>query len=322
MYTEQFDPADAGLVALEATGLGKRYRRGWALEECAFRLPAGRICGLVGPNGAGKSTLMSLATGVSGPSAGTLRVFGGDPRGGRARRQVGYLAQSKPLYPRLSVADTLRMGRELNGDSWDQRRAEAIVRGGDIPFHARAGSLSGGQRTRLALALCFGKRPRMLLLDEPMADLDPLVRHEMTGVLMAEAAESGTTVVMSTHTLPELEGVCDYLLVLAGGRVRLAGEADELAWAHSLVTGALPAPGAAGPLDGHTVVEATTSGRQFTAMVRREGPLAPGPTWTVAEPSMEQLLLAYLRAPEAPPLLTPSATPPAPTHLAAKDHAA
>ncbi|MDJ1132202.1 ABC transporter ATP-binding protein [Streptomyces iconiensis] len=336
MNTAEFDSMNAGLVAIEASGLGMRYRRGWALQECSFRLPAGRVCGLVGPNGAGKSTLLSLAAGFGEASAGRLRVFGADPRTRQAREQVGYLAQNKPLYPRMTVTDTLRMGRELNRANWDQRRAEGIVRAGDVPLHARAGSLSGGQRTRLALALCFGKRPRMLMLDEPMADLDPLVRHEMTALLMAEAAEYGTTVLTSTHTLPELEGVCDYLLVLADGRVRMAGEADELAAAHSLVVGALPAAdsgqqrkdgAATGPvlpsaLDPHTVVEAQVTGRQFSALVRRGAPLPEGPAWSVSEPSMEQLLLSYLRSPEAPALLMPSADLPEMPAAQLKDHAA
>lgn len=329
---------NAGLVALEATGLGKNYRRGWALRECSFRLPAGRVCGLVGPNGAGKSTLLSLAAGFGVASNGRLRVFGSDPRSLAAREQVGYLAQDKPLYPRMTVAETLRMGRELNGAPWDAHRAQEIVRAGDVPQHARVGSLSGGQRTRLALGMCFGKRPRMLMLDEPMADLDPLVRHEMTGLLMAEAAEYGTTILTSTHNLPELEGVCDYLLVLHGGQVRLAGEVDELTAAHSRVVGALPSTGGApgeggagtGPalpaeLAHHTVIESQVTGRQFTALVRLGAPLPESRNLSVSEPSMEQLLLSYLRTPEAPALLTPSAaTPvtPAPSAALLEDHAA
>lgn len=328
---------NAGLVALEATGLGKSYRRGRALRECSFRLPAGRVCGLVGPNGAGKSTLLSLAAGFGTASAGRLRVFGADPRSVQAREQVGYLAQDKPLYPRMTVEETLRLGRELNSARWDQRRAEDIVRAGDVPPHARVGSLSGGQRTRLALGMCFGKRPRMLMLDEPMADLDPLVRREMTGLLMSEAAEYGTTILTSTHNLPELEGVCDYLLVLHGGQVRMAGEVDELTSAHSYVVGALPTgggqqsgdsagavPALPAALDPHTVIESQVTGRQFKALVRHGGPLREGSSMSASEPSMEQLLLSYLQSPEAPALLTPSASPSplAPSAALPKDHAA
>ncbi|OON72224.1 ABC transporter ATP-binding protein [Streptomyces tsukubensis] len=298
-------PEPTGHTAIEALGLTKSYRRGDALKDCSFRLPAGRICGLVGPNGAGKSTLLSLATGVLAPSGGAIRVHGHDPRTLEARQQVAYLAQDKPLYPRLTVAETLRLGRELNPASWDQERAEGIVRGGTVPFDAKVGSLSGGQRTRLALALCFGKRPALLLLDEPMADLDPLVRHDITGVLMAEAAEHGTTIVMSSHALTELDGVCDYLLLLTQGRVRLAGEVEELTSAHSVLIGATTGNGLPPELSAHTVIETRTTGRQITAVVRREDRISDA--WAVSEPSLEELLLAYLRSPDAPALLTPSA---------------
>ncbi|MFE9248688.1 ABC transporter ATP-binding protein [Streptomyces sp. NPDC007088] len=310
MFAQSYGAGHADPVAVEAVGLEKRYRRGFALEGCSFRIPAGRICGLVGPNGAGKSTLLSLATGVLAPTGGSLRVLGVDPRTLAAREQVAYLAQDKPLYPRLTVAETLRLGRELNPGSWHQETAERVVREGNVSFEARIGTLSGGQRTRVALALCFGKRPRLLLLDEPMADLDPLVRHDVTGVLMAEAAEHGTTIVMSSHALTELEGVCDYLLVLAEGRVRLAGEVEDLTDVHSVLIGALPGPGPGLPpsLTAHTVVEARVTGRQVTALVRREGEVRG--EWSVGAPSMEELLLAYLRSPDAPPLLTPSAQVP------------
>ncbi|MCX4675440.1 ABC transporter ATP-binding protein [Streptomyces sp. NBC_01433] len=286
-------------AAIEADGLGMTYGRGrqWALRDCTFRLPAGRVCALVGPNGAGKSTLLALAAGLRAPGAGTLRVLGSSPA--EARDRIAYVAQEKPLYPQLTVADTLWAGGELNPATWDRDTAERVV--GDLPRDARVRSLSGGQRTRLALALALGKRPELMLLDEPMADLDPLVRHRLMGVLMAEAAEHGTTIVLSSHILTELEGACDYLLLVDGGRVRLGGETEDLVGAHALLTGRVrdPAP--------HTVVESRTTGRQLTALVRKEGPV-DDTAWDITEPSLEELLLAHLRAPDAPPLLTPSAT--------------
>ena len=226
----------AETAAIEARGVGRKYRRGWALRDCSFRLPAGRICGLVGPNGAGKTTLMAIAANLLEPTTGTLRVFGEAPESAEATRRTAFLAQEKPLFRRFTVAETLRMGRELN-PGWDQRAAENIVRAGNVPFDAKIGTLSGGQRTRVAFAVSFGKRPDLLLLDEPMSDLDPLVRHELMGTLLAEAAERGTTVLMSTHMLAELENTCDYLLVIAGGGLRLAGEVDELRTAHAVLTG-------------------------------------------------------------------------------------
>ncbi|MEU7278803.1 ABC transporter ATP-binding protein [Streptomyces sp. NPDC045431] len=283
--------------ALEAHGLAKRYgRRAAALQDCAFRLPAGRICALVGPNGAGKSTLLALAAGLMRPTAGTLRVLGTDPAS--ARHRIAYVAQDKPLYPQLTVADTLRMGAELNPDRWDAEAAEAVL--GELDRGARVRRLSGGQRTRVALALALGKRAELLLLDEPMADLDPLARHQLMGALMADAAERGTTVVMSSHILGELEGACDYLFLVDGGRIRLGGGIDDILAAHTLVTGPVA------DLAPHTVIESRTTGRQLTALVRRDGPVDDR-TWQTMEPTLEELLLGHLRSPDAPPLLSPSA---------------
>ena len=307
MSTVMGDRGSAEDSAIEAYGLGKRYRRGWALKDCSFRLPAGRICGLVGPNGAGKTTLMGIAVNLLQPTAGTVRVFGEAPGPGlgAAGRRTAFLAQDKPLFRRFTVDETLRLGRELN-PRWDQRTAEDIVRSGDVPLTARVGTLSGGQRTRVAFALAFGRRPDLLLLDEPMSDLDPLVRHELMSVLMAEAAEHGTTVLMSSHMLADLEAVCDYLVVLASGSVRMAGEVDELLSAHTLLTGARTDEGMPADLAArHTVVESRTSGRQFTALVRPDGPVTGD--LHADSPSLEEVLLAYLRTPGAPPLISPSA---------------
>jgi ABC-2 type transport system ATP-binding protein len=297
-------PQDAGPPALLATGLGRKYRRGWALRDCTFRIPAGTVCALVGPNGAGKTTLMSMVADLLSPTTGQVAVSGRTPRQAAAEGRVAFLAQDKPLYPRFTVAEMLRMGRELN-PGWDQAGAEQIVAAGDIPLPARVNSLSGGQRTRVALAMAFGKRPDLLLLDEPMSDLDPLVRHEMMRMLSAEAAERGTTVLMSSHMVAEMEGVCDWVLTITGGRVRLAGEADELIAAHACVIAAHAGDGLSHELGAHTVVEALTVGRQLTALIRPEGPLPPH--WNVRRPTLEEMILSYLRCPEAPPLLTADA---------------
>lgn len=288
-------------ATIEADGLGMKYRGragGWALRDCSFRLPAGRVCALVGPNGAGKSTLLGIAAGFLRPAEGTVRVLGSAP--GDVRERVAFVAQDKPLYPHLTVTETLWAGAELNPATWDRATAERITE--PLPGDAKVRTLSGGQRTRLALALALGKRPELLLLDEPMADLDPLARHQLMGALMVEAAEHGTTILMSSHILTELESACDYLLLVDGGRVRLGGETDDLIAAHTLLTGPVR------DLAPHTVVESRTTGRQLTALVRREGPVDTSAGWETAEPSLEELLLAHLRAPDAPPLLTPSAS--------------
>ncbi|MEU8891301.1 ABC transporter ATP-binding protein [Streptomyces sp. NPDC048442] len=289
-------------AAIEAVGLGKKYGRlgKWAVRDCSFRLPQGRICALVGPNGAGKSTLLGQLAGLVRPTEGAVRVMGKGP--GEAREHIAFLAQEKPLYPQFTIAETLRMGNELNPGRWDRERAARIVADGGLDLSAKVRELSGGQRTRVALALCLGKQPDLLLLDEPMADLDPLARHQLMGNLLAEAGDSGTTVVISSHILAELEGACDYLLLMENGRVRLGGETDELLSAHALLSGPVAEIGA-----DTTVVESKVTGRHMTALVRREGPI--GGDWEVIEPTLEELLLAHMRSPEAPSLLTPSAEP-------------
>ncbi|MYX98666.1 ATP-binding cassette domain-containing protein [Streptomyces sp. SID486] len=288
-------------TAFRADALGKRFRRrgAWALRNCSFRLPAGRVCAVVGPNGAGKSTLLALAAGLTTPTEGGVSVLGTTPAAARPR--VGFVAQDKPLYPQLTIAETLRMGADLNPGHWDPAVAERVVASGDLDPGARVRTLSGGQRTRVALALALGKRPALLLLDEPMADLDPLARHELRGTLMAQAAEYGTTIVMSSHVVAELEDSCDHLLLMGGGRIRLAGEIDELLAAHRRVSGAADTT----DLGTHTVVESRVTGRQLTALVRPAGPL-PGGLRTTA-PSLEELVLAHLRNPGAPALPEESA---------------
>ncbi|BCL21404.1 ABC transporter ATP-binding protein [Streptomyces tuirus] len=282
-------------TAIEAAGLSKRFgrRRGPALDGCAFRLPAGSVCAVTGPNGAGKSTLLALAAGLLRPTEGTITVLGTTPAA--ARERLAYVAQNKPLHPQLTVAGTLRLGRDLNPRRWDAGAAERIVAEGGLDPDTKIRALSGGQRTRVALALALGKRPELLLLDEPMADLDPLARHQLTATLMADAADRGTTVVMSSHVVAELEGSCDHLLLLGSGHVRLAGPLDDLLAAHTLVTGR-----AGESLDPHTVVESRTTGRQLTALVRPSGPLGDGLQGD--RPSLEEVVLAHLRSPDAPPL--------------------
>ncbi len=287
-------------AALEARGLVMRYgrRRDPVLRDCSFRLPAGRICALVGPNGAGKSTLLALAAGILRPTGGTLRVLGAGPAESRPR--IGYVAQTRPLHPQLTVAETFRLGAELNRGRWDQEAAERAVYAAGLDPKTRIRTLSGGQRTRVALALALGKRSE-LLLDEPMADLDPVARHQLMGTLLAVAVEHGTSIVMSSHVLTELEGACDYVLLLGGGQIRLAGESEEVLTAHARLTGT------SSDFTPHTVVESGATGRGHTALVRPRGPVDTA-SWLVEQPSMEELILAHLRNPGAPALFTRSAS--------------
>ncbi|XIJ13934.1 ABC transporter ATP-binding protein [Lentzea sp. JNUCC 0626] len=210
-----------------AEGLGKKYSRGWALQDCTLEIPPGRTVALVGPNGAGKSTLMGLITGMLHPTTGQIQVFGNTPTGRGMHDEVAFLTQAKPLYPQFTVTDTLTYGRHTN-PNWDQAYAEELVEKAQIPSTAKVGTLSGGQRTRVALALALGKRPRLLMLDEPLADLDPLARQNVLQTLTEECRTNGITVLLSSHVLAELEDVCDHLVLLANGRISLAGDVKTL----------------------------------------------------------------------------------------------
>ena len=220
--------------AVRAEGLTKRYGRTVALDDCALDVPIGRVVGLVGPNGAGKSTLLRLLCGLTGPTAGTLEVLGARP--GTQLPRVGFVAQDTPVYAGLTVAEHLRLGERMN-PGWDAGLAQRrIVRAGLDPA-AKAGRLSGGQRAQLALTVAAGKRPELLILDEPAAALDPLARDGFLADLLSSVAELGATAILSSHLLSDLARACDYLIVLAGARVVLAGGVRDLLDAHRWVTG-------------------------------------------------------------------------------------
>jgi ABC-2 type transport system ATP-binding protein len=306
------DIPDNAAPALEASGLGIRNRSEWTVRGCSFRVPRGRIAGLVGPNGDGKSSLLAVAAGLRSAAEGEMRVFGRRPGGREVLPRVGVVLQDRPLHGSFTVAETLRLGHELN-PRWDAAAAHAVVADADVPLRAKVGRLSGGQRTCVALALALGKRPDLLLLDEPMADLDPLRRHAMMATLMTTAAEDGTTVVMSSHILAELDLICDYVLLLAHGRMLVADDVEFVQAAHTLVTHTLPGLPAApphplpAPLRGHTVVEAHTTGRQLTAMIQLPTSLEGADS--AQPPTLEEILLAYLRNPDAPTLSAPPDEP-------------
>ncbi|MGW4468586.1 ABC transporter ATP-binding protein [Nonomuraea sp. NPDC004354] len=276
---------------VQAQGLGKRYGKRWALRECAIDIPAGHVVGLVGPNGAGKTTLLKLAGGQLEPTAGGITVLGGRPAGGPAQlARVGFVAQDTPVYAGLTVADHLRLGARLN-PRWDAAMArERIKRLNLDPAH-RAGRLSGGQRAQLALTLGLAKRPELLILDEPVASLDPLARREFMQSLMEATVEHQFSVVLSSHLVSDLERVCDFLVVLVESRVQVAGEVDKLLATHHRLTGPRRDPDRL-PADQH-VVAARHTDRQSTFVVRTEAPIHD-PTWAVTQLSLEDLVLAYM----------------------------
>jgi len=278
-------------AAIEASGLGKKFGRRWALSDCTLSIPVGRVVGLVGPNGAGKTTLLNLATGMLAPTAGSIRVLGGAPGSGPDQlARVGYVAQDAPIYAGLSVADHLRLGAHLN-PGWDaDLAAERIRQLGLVPAQ-KAGTLSGGQRAQLALTLAIAKRPELLILDEPIASLDPLARREFLQVLMETTAENEVSVVMSSHLVADLERISEYLVVLVDSRVQVAGEIDQLLASHQLLTGARCDP-ATLPANQH-VITARHTDRQSTILVRSDVPVLD-PNWSVDQIDLEDLVLAYM----------------------------
>jgi ABC-2 type transport system ATP-binding protein len=278
-------------TVLEAEGLGKRYGRRWALRDCTLGIPAGRVVGLVGPNGAGKTTLLHLAVGLLQPTAGVIRVLGGRPADGPAQlARVGFVAQDTPTYAGLSVADHLRLAAWLN-PGWDDDLAARRIDRLALDPAQRAGKLSGGQRAQLALTLAMAKRPEVLILDEPLASLDPLARREFLQGLMEVVAEYGLSVVLSSHLVTDLERVCDHLVVLVASRVQVAGEIEELLSSHRRLSG--PRRDAAGLPANHEVIEASHTDRQTTLLVRTDEPIHD-PAWTVEQVGLEDLVLAYM----------------------------
>ena len=277
-------------IALETDQLGKRYGDTWALRDCSLQLPAGRIAALVGPNGAGKSTLLHLAVGLLRPDAGSVRVFGQTPYDNTtALAEIGFVAQDTPLYRDFTPAELITMGAKLNR-RWDANVARTRLADLGIPPNKPVGKLSGGQRAQVALALALAKQPRLLLLDEPVASLDPLARREFLRGLMGSVADSGTTVLLSSHLLADLERVCDYVIVLHASRVQLSGSVDDLVAGHRQLVGPRREDHR---IAGAEVVRASHTDRQSTLLVRTEAPIED-PEWTVHELTLEDLILAYL----------------------------
>ncbi|MFE3448619.1 ABC transporter ATP-binding protein [Nonomuraea sp. NPDC059194] len=276
---------------LEAQGLGKKYGKRWALRNCTIDIPDGHVVGLVGPNGAGKTTLLKLATGQLEPTTGGLTVLGGRPAAGPAQlAKVGFVAQDTPVYAGLSIAEHLRLGARLN-PGWDAGMArERIARLGLDPAH-RVGKLSGGQRAQVALTLGLAKRPELLILDEPVASLDPLARREFLQGLMEATVEHEFSVMLSSHLVSDLERTCDYLIVLVDSRVQIAGETEHLLATHHRLTGPRRDPSRL-PADQH-VVSARHTDRQSTYIIRTGAPILD-PAWTVSRLTLEDLVLAYM----------------------------
>jgi ABC-2 type transport system ATP-binding protein len=291
---------------IETSGLGKRYGSTWALRECTLTIPAGHVAALVGPNGAGKTTFLNLAVGLAEPTAGGVTVLGGVPAGSPAALDgIAFVAQDTPLYKNLSAADMLHVTRNLNR-RFDQHYAETRLGELGIPLKRKAGKLSGGQQAQLALTLALARRPRLLVLDEPVAMLDPIARHDFMALVLTAAVDDGVSVVLSSHVLAELERVADYLILLSRGRVQVAAEVDGLLASHRMLTGPTAE---ADKYSERPVVHVRRGEAQTHLLVRAtaDDPVPPG--WEAHRVGMEELALAYLREPSAPTLPGPGRGP-------------
>jgi ABC-2 type transport system ATP-binding protein len=282
---------------IETSGLTKRYRRVTALSDCSITVPEGRISALVGPNGAGKTTLLRLLCGLASPTSGDAAILGGAPRQDPAfLAEIGFLAQEIPLYRWLSAQDHIGIGGHMN-PRWDSESVRDRLRGLNIPLGAAVGTLSGGQRAQVALALTLAKRPRVLLLDEPVAALDPLARRHFLGTLTDAVAAGGLTVVLSSHLVADIERVCDHLILLASSRVQLCGDIEGLLNEHRVLVG--PRKDTTAIERDHTVVHTERTARQTTMLVRLNGPVAD-PGWEAGDVSLEDMVLGYMGADAAP----------------------
>jgi ABC-2 type transport system ATP-binding protein len=291
--------AAAGPVAIATTGLTKRYGKTPALTDCTTTVPEGRICALIGPNGAGKTTLLRLLASLARPTAGQATVNGTTPRQDPAfLASIGFLAQEIPLYRRLTAEDHVRAGAHLN-PRWDAESVRERLTALKIPLDRAVGKLSGGQRAQVALALTLAKRPRLLLLDEPVAALDPLARRNFLGLLADAVAAGGLTVMLSSHLVADLERVCDHLVMLASSRVQLCGDIEDLLAEHKVLVG--PRKDTTAIERSHQVIQITRTPKQTTLLVRLNGPVLD-PAFEANDTSLEELVLAYMGM-DAPPAL-------------------
>lgn len=283
------------IQALETERLGKRYGRKWALRNCALRIPIGHVTGLVGPNGAGKTTLLHLAMGLLAPTSGTVKVFGYSPakEARQVLSKVGFVAQEHPLYKTFRVEEMLTAGRKLNAN-WDQDLALRRLKQVGIPLRQRVGKLSGGQQAQVALIMTLAKRPEMLLLDEPVASLDPLARREFQQMLLDAVTEDGLSVIVSSHIVADLERFCDHLVILSASQVQITADVDHLLQSHKLLVG--PRERAQTSTGTYTVVTSREAERHCMLLVQMHGPMID-PAWEVRDVSLEDIILAYLSQP-------------------------
>jgi ABC-2 type transport system ATP-binding protein len=292
-------------TVIQTRGLVKQFRRVTALSDCDVTVPEGCICALIGPNGAGKTTLLRLLSGLARPTAGQMSVLGGAPRQDPAwLAEVGFLAQEIPLYRRFTAEEHISIGAHLNRRRWDAALVRDRLKSLNIPLDRAAGSLSGGQRAQLALTLTLAKKPRLVLLDEPVAALDPLARRHFLATMADAVADGGLTVVLSSHLVADMERVVDHLILLSASRVQLSGDIDALLAEHRVLVG--PRKDTTAITRTHTIVQAVHTARQTTLLVRGSAPVID-PAWESSEVGLEEMVLAYMGQDTAPAIsrLTP-----------------
>jgi ABC-2 type transport system ATP-binding protein len=279
--------------AIKTEALGKRYRSFWALKDCSINVPKGSVSALVGPNGAGKTTLLKLLVSLSRPSAGTATILNQTPsQSPEYLSEIGYLAQEIPMYSRLNAKEHIAMGQHLNS-SWDSELATKRLEELSIPLDRPVGKLSGGQRAQVALGLALAKKPKLLLLDEPVAALDPLARVDFLKSLAQAVtdADGELTVVMSSHLLADLERVCDHIIILASGETQLCDDIDKVLKSHKLLVGKHQESVSS---DDYNIIQQTDTAKETTMLVKLNNASFHSPHWHMRDVDIEEIVLAYM----------------------------
>jgi ABC-2 type transport system ATP-binding protein len=285
-------------LVIETEALTKRFRRRTALNDCSFAVPRGRVAALVGPNGSGKTTLLRILAGLSRPTEGRISVFGEEMSSSKVnlRARVGYLDQERPLYPWWRVREILEFGRRIN-PAWDAEFATRHLSQLDIDMKSRVRDLSGGQRAQVALAVCFAKRPELVLLDEPAAALDPVARQDLLQKITEIFTDNESSVLMATHAIDDVAAICDYVIILSQSRIVLSEDLDYVLESHRLLSRGLndgvPVP------RGATVLEERRTTREITYLVRLAMPLERD-GWRIERPTLNEIVIAYLRGGRRP----------------------
>jgi ABC-2 type transport system ATP-binding protein len=267
-----------------------------ALNDCTLSVPSGCITALVGANGAGKTTLLNCAVGLLGPTTGEISVIDGLRAGSpEARDQVAFVAQDAPLYKNLSVAEMLDLTENMNR-IFDRHMAERRLADLGTLTQKKVGGLSLGQQAQISLTLALARHPKLLILDEPLARLDPIARHDFMRLVLDAALEEGVSVLFSSHVVSELEQVADHLIILTEGRVRIAESIEAFLDRHTILIG--PVEELEDLRRQCVVLDVRRAGRQAQVLACWSGPRGPVPVgWEANDPQLEELVLAYLSRP-------------------------